>query len=204
VSNKYHKCLCILLAFSALFFLGQTIQAQTSPANAEEYTGSIISFNGPRTRTAFFTLRINRQTSTEQARRFLTTLREDGQDRLLSAVRNEDLGSFSVGNGLARTVNVVRETQVDGRRRIFVVFERWTQFAEARGGYRSLDYPFGVVELFIDEKTGKGEGTYIAAARISWDEDGETNQGRVEIENFGTYPAKLTAVSRSGRQQRRP
>lgn len=134
MSNEYRKCLRVFLAFSALFFLGQTIQAQTSPANAGEYTGNIISFNGPRTRTAFFTLRINRQTSTEQARCFLICLRGDGQDRLPSATLNEDLGSFSVGNGLARTVNAVREMQVDGRRRIFVVFERWTQFAEARGG----------------------------------------------------------------------
>ena len=53
-------------------------------------------------------------------------------------------------------------------RRIYIVFERWLQFAELRGGYRSLDYPFGYIELNIDPATGNGEGTYIAAARIRW------------------------------------
>jgi hypothetical protein len=81
---------------------------------------------------------------------------------------------------------------VDGRRRIFVVFERWTEFAEVRGGYRSLDYPFGVIELFLDPRTGKGEGTYIAAARIRFDRENKTNQNQLEIENFATYPARLT------------
>jgi len=75
------------------------------------------------------------------------------------------------------------------------VFERWLQFAEVRGGYRSLDYPFGIIELFVDEKTGKGEGTYIAAAHIRWEKDKKTNQHKVDIENFATYPAKLTDVT---------
>ena len=97
-------------------------------------------------------------------------------------------------------INVVRESVAGGQRRIFIVFERWTQFAELRGGYRSLDYPFGVIELNIDEATGKGEGTYIAAAQIRWRQDKRTNQYQVEIENFATYPAKLMGVTRRGRR----
>lgn len=189
----------LLPAFLLIFCsisLSSTINAQER-ARAEQYNGTVISYNGPRVATAFFTLEITGQTSDEQARGYLATLRDRGQDAALDAIRNQNLGRFSIGSNVGRQINVVRESTVDGRRRIFIVFERWLQIAELRGGYRSVDYPFSVLELFIDERTGKGEGTFIAAARVRFDEDGKNNQQTVEIENFATYPAKLTNVRRS-------
>lgn len=191
--NRNRTFFVFILLFCALFLSFRTVNAQAG----EEYAGTIVSLEGARARTAFFTLRINGRTSEEQSRQNLNILQDAGQDKALDAIRGNDLGSFSVDGNLARTVNVVRETTVDGRRRIFVVFERWTNFAEVRGGYRSLDYPFGVIELFFDDKNGKGEGTYIAAARIRFDRDNKTNQNQIEIENFGTFPAKLTAVKQT-------
>ena len=189
--NKTRTSLVVLTACCSILFLQQSTSAQTPYA---EYTGNLISFNGPGVRTAFFTLRVKSVTSDEQADQNRTILQNDGQDKLLSAIQKEDVGTFSVGNQLARTINVVRESEVDGKKRIFVVFERWTQFAEVRGGYRSLDYPFGIIELLVDEKTGTGEGTYIAMAQVRWEKDKKTNQHKVDIENFATYPAKLTNV----------
>lgn len=187
--------------FTILFMLALVFTA--SAQQKETYTGTILSYgSGLNTRavTSTFTLDINRQTPDDQAKRFLSNLQESGQDTLLDAIRKEDLGRFSIGAQIGRMLNVVRENEVDGKRRIFVVFERWTQFAELRGGYRSLDYPFGVIELFIDDQTGKGEGTYIAAAKIHWDTDRKTGQSQVEIENFATYPAKLLGVTQRNRK----
>lgn len=187
------KHVAIIWLFGFFLLLPHNVAAQ------EEFDGTLISFNGPRVETAFFKLIINARTSNEQAKQFLDVLQREGQNDLLQTINDENLGTFSVGNAVGRRVNVVRESTVDGRRRIFVVFERWTRFAELRGGYRSLDYPFGVIELFIDERTGKGEGTYIAAARIRW----EREEQQVEIENFATYPVKMTNVtSRERRRQR--
>ncbi|HEX9928877.1 MAG TPA: hypothetical protein VGB02_10105 [Pyrinomonadaceae bacterium] len=190
---------CLTLVWSNQNAFGQN--NRTATGGAEEFTGSIISYNGPQVATAFFNLRLNGRTSDEQSRQYLNVLKNRGQSNALEAIRDNDLGSFSIGNNLARTLNVVRESTVDGQRRIFIVFERWTQFAEHRFGTRSLDYPFGVIELYIDPRTGKGEGTYIAAARIRFDDDTKTKQQTVEIENFATYPARLTnvTVSRSGK-----
>jgi hypothetical protein len=196
---KNQSLRCAIFTFCAVLFSIQTINAQTSTRGNEEYTGTAISINGARTATAFFNLRINGETSDEQARQYLSVLQQNGQDRALDAIRKNDLGSFSVDNQLGRTLNVVRESNVDGKRRLFVVFERWERFAELRGGYRSLDYPFGVIELYIDNATGKGEGTYIAAARIRWIDD----KNQVEIENFATYPVKLTAVVRDSNKRKR-
>jgi hypothetical protein len=72
------------------------------------------------------------------------------------------------------------------------VFERWLGIAELRGGYRSLDYPFSYIELMLDPRTGNGEGTYFAAARIRF------KDGDVVIEDFATFPSRLLNVRLSG------
>lgn len=185
-----------VLSLCCLSFISAAAAQQ---GGKETYTGTILSYGSgfnTRTYTSTFTLNINSLTSDQQAQKFLGVLQESGQDDLLKAIRNENLGRFSVGGRLGREINVVRESAVDGKRRIFIVFERWTQFAELRGGYRSLDYPFGVIELYVDERTGKGEGTYIAAAKIRWTYDKKKEQNQIEIENFATFPAKLLGVSR--------
>ena len=168
---------------------------------AETFTGTVVSYGtgfSTRTRTGTFTLIIDRYTTDEEAQRFLSVLQEGGQDALLKTIRDQELGRFSVGPRVGIDLNFIQQEMVDGKRRIFIVFERWTQFAELRYGMRSLDYPFGVIELFIDPATGKGEGTYIAAARLRWTRDNKTNQYAVEVENFATWPAKLMGVQRRG------
>jgi hypothetical protein len=185
---------------SVFLFLVSFTNAQQTVK--ETYTGTVLSYGsglrGSSTRT--FTLNINNQTPDDKAQNFLSILQEKGQDNLLESIKNEDVGNFSVGGNLSRTLNVVREDMIDGKKRIIVVFERWTQFAEVRGGYRSLDYPFGYIELYVDEKTGKGEGTYIAAAKIRWVRDKKTDQYQIEIENFATFPARLLGVQQRNKR----
>lgn len=189
----------LVLTYLSVFFsiLCFNAEASAQQRQRETFTGTVLSYGtglDTRTRTNTFSLNIENQTSDQEARRLLGVLQESGQDDLLKTIRNEELGNFSVGANVGRRLNFVHETMVDGRRRIFAVFERWTQFAELRGGYRSLDYPFGVIELYVDPRTGKGEGTYIAAAKIRWTTDRKTQQSQVEIENFATYPARLLGV----------
>ncbi len=163
----------------------------------ETFTGTLVSIgSGRNTRnvTTNFSLNITGRTADAEAQRFLGLLQNDGQDALQKELGKEDLGRFSVGPNVGVRINGVRENIVDGKRRILVVFERWTQFAEFRGGYRSLDYPFGVVELHIDPATGKGDGTYIAAARIRWRDRNKEGRQEIEIENFATFPARLLGV----------
>lgn len=188
-----------IFLFSLIFVLFSglaIVDAQTKP---ESFTGNIISFNGPRVRSGNFNLRINGQTPDNEANALRDMLESNGQDSVLSAIQKNNLGSFSINNGLSRNLNFIRETEEDGKTKIFVVFERWLQFAEVRNGYRSMDYPFSVLELVVDPKTGKGEGTFIAAARIRWVNDSKKGTQYVEIENFATYPAKLVNVKMSNK-----
>jgi hypothetical protein len=171
-------------------------------AQKETYTGTVISYGSgrnTRTSTNTFTLNINGTTSDADVDRSVAILQEGGQDDLLNSIRKNDLGNFSVGGRLGRQLIGVRIDEVDGKKRIRAIFERWINFGEIRGGYRSLDYPFGYLELLIDPETGKGDGTFIEAAQIRWKRDKKSNQYVVEIENFGTFPAQLMGISQRNR-----
>lgn len=177
-------------------------QRRENTQGRESFTGTLVYYGSganTRTGTTQFKLDITGETSDDQAKNYLDILKSDGQDEVLDAIDDQEVGRFSVGSNIGIPVNVVRENDSDGNRRIFVVFKRWTQFAEFRYGYRSRDYPFGVVELRIDQRTGKGEGTYIAAAKIRFDDDNGRSQ--VEIENFATYPARLLGVTSNRQKQ---
>jgi len=183
-----------ILAILIIFVSFMAVDAQQ-----ETYTGSIVSYgNGltGRMQTGTFTLTIDRLTSDQRANQLLGLLQEGSDDALLNQLDKEDVGRFSVNGRIGPRLNVVRESDVNGQRRIFAVFRRWMNFGELRGGYRSTDYPYGVIELFVDPRTGRGEGTFIAAARINWRTDKRTGQNSVEIENFATYPARLLGVTR--------
>src|SRR5688500_311793 len=124
--KKVLEIFAVLSVFCLLFVFASDVRAQGR--NQETFTGTIVSFGSglnTRTVTTNFTLTINNQTSDQQAQRFLGTLQESGQDSLLREISKENLGFFSVGAQVGRRINVVRESVVDGRRRIFVVFERW-------------------------------------------------------------------------------
>lgn len=125
-------------------------------------------------------------------------MKKGGQDDLLDAIRDEDIGSISFTNELGRTVIAAREVNIDGKRKIYAIFERWTHFAELRGGYRSLNYPFGYIELTIDPRTGKGSGQYFAAAKVRWKNEKDGVAAHVEVEDYATIPARIVNVRVKG------
>lgn len=183
----------VLIAGSSLSSLAQT----------ETYTGTVLSYGSgrnTRTSTNLFTLNIKGSTSDADVDRAVAILQEGGQDDLLEAIRKNNLGNFSVGGRLGRDLIGVRVDEVEGKKRIRAIFERWINLGEIRGGYRSVDYPFGYLELTIDPETGKGDGTFLEAAKIRWKRDKKSNQYVVEIEDFGTFPARLMGVSQRNRK----
>jgi len=149
--NTHTFCIGFCILFLAVAGYGQ----------GERFTGTVVAYgSGVNTRvgTTNFTLDIKQFTPPQETQRYLNVLQESGQDRLLDAIKDEDIGYFSVGNGIGTRVNAASEMMVGGKRKIFVVFQRWTQFAEIRGARRSLDYPFGYVELTLNPRTGEGTG----------------------------------------------
>ena len=158
----------------------------------EVYTGTVLGVGGPLGGVSRpFTLSIDGVNSTADANRAVTMLAEGGQDALLKELHGKRLGYFSMGAQLGRDLNFVQETPTaDGGRRIVVLFERWMNTFEIRYGTRSEDYPFTYVELTVD-RNGKGQGTLIPAARITFD---KKHGNQIDVENFGIYPAQLAGV----------
>jgi len=162
----------------------------------EVYTGTIYSMNGGG-RSTGFNLSISEYTSDEEVQRYLAMLAEGDQDNVLKATRDLELGRLSATGHVGRNLIVVRKSQMpDGKIRIAVAFERWQTMREVRGGYRSQDYPFGLMEIILDANGKKGSGTFIAACKIDLKRDKKTGKYQLEIENFGTYPHKVMGVMR--------
>ena len=178
--------LLVFLAAITLISFASSISAQKQ----EVYTGTIVGVGGRLGGVSRpFTLTLNGHTSDGAAERAVATLAEGGQDRLLSEIRNNNLGRFSIGGQVGRQLNfVVEERMPNGDRKITILFERWLNLYEVRYGARSTDYPLSYVELIVD-RNGHGQGTFIPAARVRFNKKNE-----VEIENFGIYPARLSGV----------
>lgn len=185
----------IILSVSGLMLPALAAVQEHEEGHAKEvYTGTLVNVSG-RMVTTSFTLTLTGRTSDEEAQRYLSVLGSEGQDGLMKSMRKNDLGYIAATGQTRRDLLVVREAQINGKRRIIAAFERWLGFYELRGGYRSLDHPFSVIEIFFDEK-GKGTGTFIGLAQVQLERDKKTEQLRLEIESFGSFPAKVMGVMR--------
>ena len=185
-------CLLLACCLTALVVSPRPAAAQqTAAARRETITGTMVGIGGTRpSRSTGFTLTITGTTSDQDVQRYVGILAERGQDAALGAVKNQKLGTFALTGQLGRDVNVVRISPTEnGGRRITLFFERWLNLYEVRYGTRSQDYPFSYAEIYVDAQ-GKGEGTFIPAARVRFDKDNQS----VEVENFGIYPARLLGV----------
>ena len=158
----------------------------------ETYTGTLVGIGGGAGgRTANFTLRLNASVSPDVVQRYAELLRSKGQDALLDQLRDKDVGTFSVTGQTGRTVNFAFIQNTGEGRRVIVIFERWLQLFEIRNGTRSENYPFTYLEFSIDEK-GKGNGTFIGAAKVYFDKD---DPNTLNVENFATYPLRVVNVT---------
>ncbi len=194
---RYLKLFCgsvvIALAMSVAAF------AQS----ADKYTGTVLSYGSGfnlRTRTASFDLIINGETPKTDVADLLKILDDKGEDAFMKSIESNDLGKFSIGKRVGPTVNFVMTDEVDGKTRVIAIFQRWMYYSEFRAGARSLDYPFGVVEMYIDPKTGKGEGTYIGAARLDWEKNNKTGEYQLEVNGFASFPSKLLSIKQTAKR----
>ena len=196
------------LTFDLVFAALLLVLAVAGPARPQgegrtTFTGTALIYgSGMNTRTVTrnFTLHVERLTTQNEADRLLRVLNDQGQDGLLRAMSNNDLGRFSLGGRLGEPLRAVIVDDHDGKKRLRAIFQRWIGFGELRGGYRSVDYPFSYVEIVVDPRTGRGDGTFFPAARIRFKEANRNRPDTVEIEDFGVFPGKLMGVQMRGRR----
>ena len=106
-----------------------------------------------------------------------------------------DAGRIEVGTGVGVHANaIIRTDDGEGRTKLTVLYQREVRFGELRYGARSADYRFGYAELHIGR--GENEGMLIPAARVRL-----RDSNTWEVEDFGTFPARLMGLQvRGGRR----
>jgi hypothetical protein len=111
------------------------------------------------------------------------------QEGLLSALqRAPRVGIFRVPGNLSWDIKYAFKFRGrDNRNRIYLITDRNVSFAEASSRPRSLDYPFTVIEMRVDD-TGIGEGQVMVAAAVGFD------RNDLVIEEFLDRPIRLTKV----------
>ena len=157
-------------------------------------TGSAYFLGGRRPgRTLPFTLIINRVSSPDELSQLNSTLQSGGEDDLLRTLSRMNAGRIQVGTGVGVPANAIFVTdEGDGRTKLTVLYERTLRFGELRYGARSQNYRFGYAELYVGR--GENEGMLIPAARI------RLRNGNIwEVEDFGTFPARLMGLRVRGR-----
>ena len=186
-------CLIVLLVCLAACYPRTNAYAQEG-LTGRTITGTAYFVDGPRPgRSLPFTLIINRFSTTDEISQLNSALGSGGQDQLLRKLSKMDAGRIRIGTGVGVQANaIIATTERTGRTKLTVLYERTLRFGELRYGSRSQDYRFGYAELYVGP--GANEGMLIPAAFIRL-KGGNT----WEVEDFGTFPARLMGLRVRGR-----
>jgi hypothetical protein len=185
------------LKLAAAFLLTQITFVVGQSEQSERYAGRTITgtayFMGGRTRVPArqFRLIVNRYTTQQEVSQLNAALQSGGEDDLLRVLSKMSAGRIEVGTGVGVIANAIIATENEGRTKLTVLYQRNLGFGELRYGTRSTDYKFGYAELYVGR--GVDEGMLIPAARVRL-KDGNT----WEVEDFGTYPARLMGLKVRG------
>lgn len=114
-----------------------------------------------------------------------------GQDDLLEALQDikPRTGFIRVPGRLGWDLKYARENILpDGTRQIVIATDKPVSFFAARNNTRTMDYPFTLIEMRMG-KDAKGEGRILAQTSIG------VKDGRLELENYGQEPVRLTTIT---------
>lgn len=184
----------VLLLGIAVLDTGTKTHAQIGSLAGRTITGTVYFVSGRRPGLSLpFTLIINRITTAEEVSHLNAALQEGKQDELLRELSHADAGRIQIGSNVGVPANaIIVSDQGNGQTKITVLYQRDLRFSELRRGARSVDYPFGYAEMYVGR--GDNEGMLIPAARVRF-KDGNT----WEVEDFGTFPARLMGLKIRGR-----
>jgi len=166
-------------------------EGRKDEAQRETIRANAVSLGArPGPNTGFLIAHIDRYTTDEELARWIEAFRQGGQGALVSVWQKEEpqVGRVRFAETLGRDLRVVRSRPTEKGRRIVLVTDRPLAAPEVMRGLRTEDYPIAWIDVEVDAE-GKGEGTLVAAAQLSVDD-----QGQLVVESFGIQPVKLLNV----------
>lgn len=137
---------------------------------------------------------VNSYTSDEQAKSLAAVLVQAGPDALLKALeKGKPIGKITLSGRVGfYDLKLIRSHRTPEGRRIYAVGDRPVGFLEMYAGNRSLDYPFGILQLDLKRnEKGKeeGVGSLIYSAKIK-----VLNGSSIDVETYGIEPIRLMGV----------
>ncbi len=166
-------------AFAAALLTYGTAFGEDKP-KAEQYSAVwAVVGGGAGGSSVSIDIHINKYNTDEDIKNFAAILAESGPDRLLSALEKEDVGQLSPTGHVGTPIAIARKFQKGDKTIVRVVTARRLSFLELRNSGRSVDYPYTILQLVLDQ-SGKGTGTAIGAARLRFDK----KKNVYEIESF--------------------
>lgn len=168
--------------------------AQSNMAAPEKYTAFAvdISNTAPRATATTVDITINRWSTDAERDLLLSVLRDKGQDALLSALQKLPVvGGIRTPASLNYDIHFARQRpEAEGGKMVFLMTDRYIGAWEAMNRPRTIDYPFMLVQLQLDN-AGKGVGKVSIATKIT-----QTSDNMIELENFSDQPVALNEVRR--------
>lgn len=163
---------------------------QDEPMKKEAYSGTALGTGGSvGAKSIGFDFRVERYTSDEELDQLATLLKEKGPDALRRAMEKLDVGRFNPTGSVGNAIAVARKRQAGPDTIVTVVTARTMPFVELYRGGRTKDYPFGFLQVKLNDK-GEGSGQIMAAAKVRFDK----KKGHYEIESYGNQYIKAVNV----------
>jgi hypothetical protein len=182
-----------LIGLAAAFVIAM---APAGAQTGERYVANAISIASPGpTGTAVVEISVTRWSPEAERDRLIKTLADKGPEKLLDTLRDLPRAGFirTPGN-LGYDLRYARKEPLEeGGEQIVIATDRPIGLWEAVNRPRTIDYPFTLIEMRLDNK-GNGEGKLSLATKIIYDKRRNT----VVLENYSSAPVMLTKVRREG------
>lgn len=187
-----------MMLMAILVFVAGLVQAPETKAVPEFYHATAVDTTGVTGGSSLFELEITvkRYSTIAESEALQAVYAKRRQEGLLSAIQKAPaIGSFRVPGNLSYELRyAIHFMGRDNRRRIILVTDRPVGFLEASARPRSLDYPFLVIELRVDD-SGVGEGQIMFPAAVGFERANQIN-----IEELLDRPIRLTKVRRQDKK----
>jgi hypothetical protein len=171
-------------------FIGLPLLCQEAQMKPEAYSGTAIGTGGAASgKSTGFNVRVSQYTTDDEVDQLAVLLKEKGPDALRGAVEKLDVGRINPTGSVGNAIAVARKQQVGSDTIVTVVTARNMPFVELYRGGRTRDYPFGYMQLKLNDK-GEGIGQIMVAAKIRFNK----KKGHYEIESYGNQYIKAVNV----------
>jgi len=136
-----------------------------------------------------FNFTITKYTTEAELKELAAILKDKGEDALIDAMKKLEAGRINKLGDTGNEIAVADKSQSGKHTIITMVTPRRITVAELSRSAQHTDYPFGILQVTLNEN-GEGTGKMMTAAKIKFNE----KKGHFEVQPYGAGHSKVTNV----------